>query len=81
MQAFFAENPNSKVAVDQLPKTKPQDAARVFIPDGDQIIGTGLEAITINNEEAAGAFADVKAELEEAGEPIIEALREKGVLS
>ncbi len=81
MQAFFAENPNSKVAVDQLPKTKAQDAARVFIPGGDQIIGSGLEAITINNEEAASAFADVKAELEEAGEPIIEALREKGVLS
>jgi sn-glycerol 3-phosphate transport system substrate-binding protein len=81
MQAFFAENPNSKVAVDQLPLTKPQDAARVFIPGGDQIIGSGLEAITINNEEAEVAFADVKAELEEAGEPIVEALREKGVLS
>jgi sn-glycerol 3-phosphate transport system substrate-binding protein len=81
MQTFFAENPNFKTAVDQLSLTKAQDAARVFIPGGDQIIGSGLEAITINNEEAEVAFADVKAELEEAGEPIIEALREKGVLS
>ena len=54
MQAFFAENPNFKTAVDQLPKTQPQDAARVFIPNGDQIIGKGLERITVNNEDAAG---------------------------
>lgn len=81
MQAFFAENPNFKTAVDQLALTKAQDAARVFVPGGDQIIGSGLEAITINNEEAEIAFADVKAELEDAAEPIVEALREKGVLS
>ena len=43
MKDFFAENPNFKIAVDQLAKTKPQDAARVFIPNGDQIIGKGLE--------------------------------------
>ena len=33
MQDFFAENPNFKTAVDQLPKTQPQDAARVFDPE------------------------------------------------
>ncbi len=81
MQAFFVENPNFKTAVDQLAQTRPQDAARVFVPGGDQIIGSGLEAITINNEPAESAFVDVQADLEEAAEPIIEALREKGVLA
>ena len=51
MTDFFAENPNFKTAVDQLPKTSAQDAARVFIPNGDQIIGKGLEQITINLDE------------------------------
>ena len=63
MQAFFAENPNFKTAVDQLPLTKPQDSARVFIPNGDQIIGSGLERITVNREEAQPVFNDVAATL------------------
>lgn len=74
MQDFFAQNPNFKTAVDQLPKTKPQDSARVFIPNGDQIIGKGLEAITVTNQDAASAFADVKDELEAAAEPVLETL-------
>ena len=48
MADFFTKNPNFKVAVDQLDKTKPQDSARVFMPNGDQIIGKGLERITVN---------------------------------
>ncbi|MDQ1300330.1 MAG: sn-glycerol 3-phosphate transport system substrate-binding protein, partial [Chloroflexota bacterium] len=42
MQVYFKERPTFKTAVDQLPKTRPQDAARVFVPNGDQIIGKGL---------------------------------------
>ncbi len=76
MADFFAENPNSKVAVDQLAKTRAQDAARVFVPNGDQIIGKGLERILIDGEEVQPVFDDVKAELEEAAEPVKEALSE-----
>jgi len=72
MQTFFGENPNFKTAVDQLAKTRPQDAARVFIPGGDQIIGGGLEQITINFEDVQVAFDDVAATLEEEAAPIVE---------
>ncbi len=74
MTDFFAENPNFKTAVDQLPKTKAQDAARVFIPNGDQIIGKGLEEITINLDEVQPAFDDVANTLTEEAQPVIEAI-------
>ena len=44
------------------------------MPGGDQIIGGGLERITINNEDPQSVFEDVKAELEEAAEPVVEQL-------
>jgi len=74
MIAFFEENPNFKTAVDQLALTEPQDSARVFIPNGDQIIGGGLERITISGEDAQSAFDDVAAILEEEKVPVLEAL-------
>jgi sn-glycerol 3-phosphate transport system substrate-binding protein len=80
MQSFFAENPNFKTAVDQLALTKPQDAARVFVPNGDQIIGGGLERITINNEEALPVFEDVNAELDDAAADTVQTLRDQGKL-
>ncbi|HET7095423.1 MAG TPA: ABC transporter substrate-binding protein [Thermomicrobiales bacterium] len=75
MQDFFAKNPNYKVAVDQLPKTGPQDSARVFIPNGDQIIGKGLEQILINNSPSQQAFDDVAKTLTEEAQPVIEAIK------
>jgi sn-glycerol 3-phosphate transport system substrate-binding protein len=75
MQDFFAKNPNYKVAVDQLPKTQPQDSARVFIPNGDQIISKGLEQILVNNVDAQQAFDDVAKTLTEEAQPVIEALK------
>jgi sn-glycerol 3-phosphate transport system substrate-binding protein len=78
MQAFFADNPNFKTAVDQLPLTKPQDAARVFIPNGDQIIGQGLERITVNREEAQPVFDDVAATLTAEAQPVLEAIAALG---
>lgn len=44
-KAYFAKNPNFKVAVDQLPKTRPQDNARVFVPGGGATIGQALDKI------------------------------------
>ncbi|CAN5769611.1 ABC transporter substrate-binding protein [soil metagenome] len=78
MIAFFEENPNFKTAVDQLALTEPQDSARVFIPNGDQIIGGGLERITISGEDAQSAFDDVAAILEEEKVPVLEALEALG---
>lgn len=75
MTTFFAENPNFKTAVDQLPKTRAQDAARVFVRNGDQIIGKGLERIVVNKEAPDAVFAEVGAELQKAAEPILEDLK------
>lgn len=75
MQEFFAQRPNFKTAVEQLPKTQPQDAARVYIPGGDQIIGKGLERITIAGEQVEPVWADVKKTLEETAAPTLEQLK------
>lgn len=69
-QEFFKKVPQAKTAVDQLPLTEPQDAARVFIPGGDQIIGKGLERILIGREDVAKVFSEVKATLEKEAEPV-----------
>ena len=75
IQAYFKEQPTFKTAVDQLPKTQPQDAARVFVPNGDQIIGKGLERIIVSKEDTATVFADVNKELETAAEPVVTSLK------
>lgn len=76
MVEFFAANPNFKTAVDQLALTRPQDVARTRIPGGDQIIGSGIEQILIEQADVTDAFADVAATLEEEAEPVREALAE-----
>lgn len=74
MQDYFAEFPQFKTAVEQLPLTRPQDAARVFVPNGDQIIGKGLERITVQSEDVATVFAEVQTTLETEAQPVVEAL-------
>jgi sn-glycerol 3-phosphate transport system substrate-binding protein len=76
MQAYYEENPLFKTAVDQLATTQPQDVARIYVPNGDQIIGKGLEQIAVNQEEVEPVFEDIKSELEEEAEPIKETLAE-----
>ncbi|MBC8163907.1 MAG: ABC transporter substrate-binding protein, partial [Roseiflexaceae bacterium] len=78
MKSFFQERPNFKVAVDQLPQTRAQDAARVFIAGGDQIIGKGLERIIVGNEDPATVWPDVTAELEKGAEPVLRDLAALG---
>lgn len=63
-QDFLTKNPNSKVAIEQLSLTKSQDYARVFVPGGDQIIGTGLEQIGLQNADVAATFANVTSQLQ-----------------
>ncbi len=75
MIAYFEEFPQFRTAVEQLALTQPQDSARVFIPNGDQIIGSGLERITVQSDDVATAFGDVQAILETEAGPVIEALQ------
>ncbi len=76
MQAYFQQNPNYRVAVEQLPKTQAQDTARLIIPNGDQTIGTGLERILVNNEPADKVFADVASQLERDAQEVKDQLKE-----
>jgi sn-glycerol 3-phosphate transport system substrate-binding protein len=73
--AFARENPNVKTAVDQLAKVRPQDAARVFIPNGDQIIGKGIERLLVNGEAAEPVWKDVSETLKREAEPVVRKLR------
>jgi sn-glycerol 3-phosphate transport system substrate-binding protein len=78
MKAFYEQHPNFKTTVDQLPKTKPQDSARELVPNGDEIIGKGLERITANNEPAEGVFKDVADQLNTEKMPVLRALKDLG---
>ena len=71
-QTFLDENPNARTAVEQLPKTRPQDSARVFIPNGDQILGRGWEQILVNNRPAAEVWQEVQEELEPEAAAVLE---------
>lgn len=48
--AYLKKNPNFKVAVDQLPRTRPQDNARVFVPNGGATIGAALDKIIAGSD-------------------------------
>ena len=74
MQAFFKENPNFEVAVNQLELTKPQDPARIYIPNGDVIIGGALERIMIDGEDAQGVMDEIADTLADEAQPVLEQL-------
>jgi sn-glycerol 3-phosphate transport system substrate-binding protein len=76
MQAFFAENPNSKTAVDQLELVQQVDTVMVAVPNGAQFIGQGWEEILVNNVPAADAWANTAGVLEVEAEPVLEAIAE-----
>ena len=78
MKAFYEQHPNFKTTIDQLPKTRPQDSARELVPNGDNIIGKGLERITSNNEPAEGVFKDVADQLNNEKQPVLRALKDLG---
>ncbi len=78
MKTFFESHPNFKTTVDQLPKTRPQDSARELVPNGDEIIGKGLERITANGEAAEAVFKDVADQLNTEKQPVLRALKDLG---
>src|SRR5207249_3616265 len=63
MKTFYESHPNFKTTVDQLSKTRPQDSARELVPNGDNIIGKGLERIIANGEAAEPVFKDIADQL------------------
>jgi sn-glycerol 3-phosphate transport system substrate-binding protein len=78
MQTFYQQHPNFKTTVDQLPKTRPQDAARELVPNGDQIIGDGLARIITNGEAADVVFKDVADQLDNEKQPVLRSLKDLG---
>lgn len=63
-QAFLEENPDFKVAVDQLPTTRSQDYARVFIPGADQRLGGTFESILIQGADVNSELESLQSELQ-----------------
>ncbi|WP_425303008.1 ABC transporter substrate-binding protein [Nocardia otitidiscaviarum] len=63
-QRYLAQNPHAKTAIDQLPLTRSQDYARVFLPGADQIIGAGFEKICLQNADVTTTYADVTNQLQ-----------------
>jgi sn-glycerol 3-phosphate transport system substrate-binding protein len=78
MKTFYESHPNFKTTVDQLPKTRPQDSARELVPNGDNIIGKGLERIVANSEPADAVFKDVADQLDNEKQPVLRALKDLG---
>jgi sn-glycerol 3-phosphate transport system substrate-binding protein len=63
-QKYLADNPRARVALDQLPHTRPQDYARVFLPGGDRIISAGLESIGLRGSDVITTFTDIDKQLQ-----------------
>jgi sn-glycerol 3-phosphate transport system substrate-binding protein len=78
MTTFFESHPNFKTTLDQLPKTRPQDSARELVPNGDQIIGKGIERITANGEAPDAVFKDIADQLNTEKMPVLRALKDLG---
>jgi sn-glycerol 3-phosphate transport system substrate-binding protein len=76
MQSFYRQHPNFKTTIDQLPKTRPQDAGRELLANGDQIIGKGLERVTVNDEPSESVFNDVADQLNQEKVAVIQALKQ-----
>ncbi|MGH2550349.1 MAG: ABC transporter substrate-binding protein, partial [Thermomicrobiales bacterium] len=76
MLAFYEERPTFKTAVDQLAKTKPQDPARIYVPNGDQTLKAALELMTVEFADTQSSFDDAASTLTEEAQPVIEALAE-----
>ncbi|HCG2963289.1 TPA: ABC transporter substrate-binding protein [Corynebacterium striatum] len=61
---FMEENPNFKTAIEQLPDTRPQDYARVFLPGADQEIGGAFEKIVTNRDDVTKTLTDLQKTLQ-----------------
>jgi sn-glycerol 3-phosphate transport system substrate-binding protein len=71
-QAYLAQNPNARTALEQLAVTAPQDYARVFVPGGGARIGAGLDRVTSGGEDVQTVFQELADETREVFERDIE---------
>src|SRR5260370_890539 len=78
LKPFLEPHPHLKTPAAQLPKPRPQDSARERVPNGDAIIGKGLERIPPNGEPAEGVFKDVADQLNTEKQPVLRALKDLG---
>jgi len=74
MQAFYAENPAFKVAVDQMPRALQCDAAYAM-GNLNPIIETALRGVFVDNKPAAVAFRDAVTPMEAEVAPYVPLLR------
>jgi sn-glycerol 3-phosphate transport system substrate-binding protein len=70
MQDFYSKKPNYQTAGKQLALVRAQDVARVFVPNGQQILLKGIERITINKEPSETVMKDISASLQKESEAI-----------
>ncbi|QLL09286.1 ABC transporter substrate-binding protein [Mycobacterium vicinigordonae] len=63
-QQYLADNPRARVAFDQLPHTRPQDYARVFLPGADRVISAGLESVGLRGADVRSTFANIERQLQ-----------------
>ncbi len=63
-QKYLAGDPRARVALDQLPHTRSQDYARVFLPGGDRIISAGLESIGLKGSDVTTTFTEIDKQLQ-----------------
>ncbi|GGR57142.1 sn-glycerol 3-phosphate transport system substrate-binding protein [Nocardioides luteus] len=63
--ALVKKTPQAKVAIDQLPATRPQDYARVFLPNGDIEMANALSDILTKKADPADSLGTLKTTLED----------------
>ena len=61
---FMEENPNFATAIEQLPDTRPQDYARVFLPGADKEIGGAFEKIVNNRDDVTETMTKLQESLQ-----------------
>jgi len=64
MQSFYQQKPNYQTAGKQLELVRAQDTARVFVPNGQQIILKGLDRITVNKDAAETVMTEMATALQ-----------------
>ena len=64
MKDFYSKKPNYQTAGKQLAMVRGQDVARVFVPNGQQILLKGLDRITVNKEPAETVMKDIAVPLQ-----------------
>ncbi|MDO4665619.1 MAG: ABC transporter substrate-binding protein [Actinomycetaceae bacterium] len=63
VKSYIKEHPNFQTALDQLPLTKPQDAARAYVNGGGAKIGAALDKIA-QGADVASTFKALKEDLQ-----------------